>query len=97
MAEQGEAIRHMLVTAEGIKEESEYEDRNIPKDNCVMVTTVHKNFEGYTKHNVKKAPEARRLQGIVHLRTVRISTKLVAPISLTPLLETCLPCYSSLK
>ena len=36
-------------------------------------------------------------QPIVYLPTVRISTKLVAPVSLTPLLETCLPCYSSLK
>ena len=36
------------------------------------------------------------LQGcIVYLRTVRISTKLVAPVSLTPLLEACLPCYLS--
>jgi hypothetical protein len=34
---------------------------------------------------------------IVYLRTVRISTKLVALVSLTPILETCLPCYSSLK
>ncbi len=34
---------------------------------------------------------------IVHLRTVCASTKLVAPVSLTPLLETRLPCYSSLK
>ena len=34
---------------------------------------------------------------IVHLRTVCVSTKLVAPVSLTPLLETRLPRYSSLK
>jgi hypothetical protein len=34
---------------------------------------------------------------IVHLRTVCVSTKLVAPVLLTPLLKTQLPCYSSLK
>ncbi len=37
------------------------------------------------------------LLSIVHLRTVRGSTKLIAPVSLTPLLETRLPRYSSLK
>ena len=34
---------------------------------------------------------------IVHLRIVCVSTKLVAPVSLTSLLETRLPCYSSIK
>ena len=31
----------------------------------VTVNTVRENFEGYTKHNLEKAKEARRLQGMV--------------------------------
>jgi hypothetical protein len=30
-----------------------------------MVNTVCKDFEGYTKHDLEKAKEARRLQGMV--------------------------------
>ena len=36
-----------------------------------MVTTVCKNFEGYTKHNKKKAQEARRSQGMTGSATDR--------------------------
>jgi hypothetical protein len=32
---------------------------------CMLVNTVRDNFEGYTKHNIAKAKEAQRLQGIV--------------------------------
>ena len=30
-----------------------------------MVNTVHKNFEGYTKHDLEKVKKVRRLQGMV--------------------------------
>ena len=60
----------MLVTAEAIKDESENKDQpkhkeyeSIEENDCMMVNMVQKNFEGYTKHDVKKAQEARHLQG----------------------------------
>ncbi len=31
----------------------------------MLVNTVQGNFEGYTRHKIKKAQEARRLQGII--------------------------------
>ncbi len=31
----------------------------------VLVNTVQGNFEGYTRHEIKKAQEARRLQGMI--------------------------------
>ena len=46
---------------------------------------------------VPPGPVADVHAAIVHLLMVCVSTKLVAPVLLTPLLETCLPCYSSLK
>ncbi len=51
----------------------------------------------FQKYAVGDVDYATLPEGIVHLRTVCVSTKLVAPVSLTPLLETQLPCYSSLK
>ncbi len=36
-----------------------------------MVNTVHKNFEGYTKHDLEKVKKARRLQGMVGKPTER--------------------------
>ena len=36
-----------------------------------MVNTVCKNFEGYTKHDLEKVKEARRLQGMVGNPTER--------------------------
>ncbi len=38
------------------------EDSNI---NLMLVNTVRENFEGHTKHDIAKAKEARRLQGMV--------------------------------
>jgi len=32
---------------------------------CMLVNTVRDNFEGHTKHDIAKAKEARRLQGMV--------------------------------
>ena len=84
MKEQGEAIQHMLVTAEAIDDESENEDEpkheeyeSIEENNYMMVNTVRKNFEGYTKHNVKKAQEARHLQGMTGSPTDREFAEMV--------------------
>ena len=78
MKEQGETIQHMLVTAEAIDDESESEDdpepeecKSIEENDYMMVNTVQKNFEGYTKHDVKKAQEARCLQGMTGSPTDR--------------------------
>jgi hypothetical protein len=38
------------------------DDSNIK---CMLVNTVRGNFEGHTKHNIAKAKEAQRLQGMV--------------------------------
>ncbi len=46
---------------------------------------------------VPPGPVADVNAAIVHLLKVCVSRKLVAPVLLTPLLKTCLPCYSSLK
>ena len=53
-----------------------------------MVNTVHKNFEGYTKHDLEKAKEARRLQGMVGNPTERkivgiVREKLIASCPIT--------------
>jgi hypothetical protein len=32
---------------------------------CVLVNTVQGNFKGYTRHEIEKAQEARRLQGMI--------------------------------
>jgi hypothetical protein len=78
MKEQGEAIQHMLVTAEAIEDESENKDEpeheeyeSIEKNDYMMVNTMQKNFEGYTKHDVKKAQEAKCLQGMTRSPTDR--------------------------
>jgi hypothetical protein len=36
-----------------------------------MVNTVRGNFEGYTKHDIKKAQEGRHLQGMIGNPTER--------------------------
>ncbi len=55
----------------GNKESEDTEGLN-PKENeenksneYVLVNTVQGNFKGYTRHKVKKAQEARRLQGMI--------------------------------
>ncbi len=42
-----------------------------------MVNTVRKNIEGFTKHEIKLAQEARRLQGIIGNPTDREFTGMV--------------------
>jgi hypothetical protein len=49
------------------------------------------------KKLIVRATDTENRNFIVHLGTVYVSTKLVAPVLLTPLLETQLPCYLSLK
>ncbi len=53
-----------------------------------MVHTVRGNFEGYTKHNIKKAQEARLLQGMIGNPTERefkgmVREKLIANCPVT--------------
>jgi hypothetical protein len=43
----------------------------------MMVNTVRKNFEGFTKHEIKMAQEARRLQGMIGNPTDREFTGIV--------------------
>ena len=54
----------------------------------VMVNTVRENFEGYTKHDLEKAKEARRLQGMIGNPTERefvgmVREKLIANCPIT--------------
>jgi hypothetical protein len=51
----------MLVTADVSKGKGEEEITSANKE-CLMVTTVRGNLEGYTRHEVEKAQDARRLQ-----------------------------------
>ncbi len=57
-------------------------------NNFAMVNTVRGNFEGYTKHDIKKAQEARCLQGIIRNPTERefkgmVHEKLIAKCPVT--------------
>ncbi len=59
ISKEGDLVRHMLVHIET-------NDKTTSSDEgFVMVNTVRGNFEGYTKHNIKKAQEARCLQGMI--------------------------------
>jgi hypothetical protein len=64
----------MLVTTseedqviQSIKNDNENED----DDDVMMVSTVRMNYEGFTKHEIKMAQEARRLQGMIGNPTER--------------------------
>ena len=61
-----DVVQHMLVTADVSEEEEKYdkEGESVTKE-CMMVTTVWENLEGYTRHEIEKAKEARRLQGMI--------------------------------
>ncbi len=59
VSKEGGSVRHMLVNIET-------DDKMTRQDEgFVMVNTVGGNFEGYTKHDIKKAQEGRRLQGMI--------------------------------
>ena len=57
---EGEVVQHMLVTANISEEEYDKEVESATME-CMMVTTVWENLEGYTRHKIEKAKEARRL------------------------------------
>jgi hypothetical protein len=90
MNEHGETLHHMLVTAyhdemNGSAEEDSTDDGD---DNVMMVSTVRNNFEGFTKHEIKMAQEARRLQGMIGNPTERefegmVREKLIANCPIT--------------
>jgi hypothetical protein len=61
---EGDVVQHMLVTANISEEDYDKEAESATKE-CMMVTTAQGNLEGYTRHEIKKAKEARRLQGII--------------------------------
>jgi hypothetical protein len=61
---EGDVIQHMLVTADISEEEYDKKVESATKE-CMMVTTVQGNLEGYTRHEFEKAKEARRLQGMI--------------------------------
>jgi hypothetical protein len=67
----------MLVTATGNHKDEDSKDKeegnedeeegneDEESNDLVMVNTARKNFEGFTKHEIKMAQEARRLQGMI--------------------------------
>jgi hypothetical protein len=79
----------MLVTVTGDHEDEhpkdeEEENEDEEKGNedegsnsFVMVNTVKKNFKEFTKHEIKMAQEARRLQGMIRNPTDRKFTRMV--------------------
>jgi hypothetical protein len=77
---EGDVVQHMLATTDMSGGEDDKE--------CMMVTTVRGNFEGYTRHEIKKAQEARRLQGMIGDPTERelkgmVREKLIANFPVT--------------
>ncbi len=75
MSEHGELVHHMLVHNQD--NQPDMADETMKKENCMVVPTVRKNFEGFTKHEIKKAQEARRLQGMIRNPTNREFEKMV--------------------
>ena len=77
---EGDVVQHMLATTDMSGGEDDKE--------CMMVTTVRGNFEGHTRHEIKKAQEARRLQGMIGNPTERelegmVQEKLIANCPVT--------------
>ena len=58
---EGDVVQHMLVTADISEEECDKEAESVTKE-CMMVNTVQGNLEGYTRNEIEKAKEARRLR-----------------------------------
>jgi hypothetical protein len=67
---EGDVVQHMLVTADMPKGKDNKEIESANKE-CMMITTVGRNFEGYTRHEIEKAQEARRLKGMIENPTER--------------------------
>jgi hypothetical protein len=66
----------MLVTANIFEEKYDREAESATKE-CMMVTTVRGNLEGYTRHEIEKAKEAQRLQGMIGNPTKKELTGMV--------------------
>jgi hypothetical protein len=82
VSKEGDSVRHMLVNIETDNETTSSDEQ------FVMVNTVTGNFEGYTKHDIKKTQEARRLQGMIgnpteHEFEVMVREKLIANCPVT--------------
>ncbi len=43
----------------------------------MLVNTVGRNFEGYTRHDIKRAKEARRIQGMIANPTEKLKRSLL--------------------
>jgi hypothetical protein len=66
MAEHGKTVQHMLVmTTNGQDNDGFEKEEEDGSDDFIMVSTVRGNYEGFMKHKIKKAQEARRLQGMI--------------------------------
>ncbi len=63
MSIEGDVVQRMLATADISDKEYDKEAESATKE-CMMVTTVRGNLEGCTRHEIEKAEEARRLQGL---------------------------------
>jgi hypothetical protein len=61
---EGDVVQHMLVTADVSKGKDKEEIESANKE-CMMVTMVRGNLKGYTRYEIEKAQEARRLQGMI--------------------------------
>jgi hypothetical protein len=59
MSKERDSVRHMLVNIETDNKMTSSDEQ------FVMVNTMRGNFEGYTKHDIKKAQEARCLLGMI--------------------------------
>ncbi len=64
MSLKGDIIQHMFVTADMPEEEDDEEVENATKE-YVMINTVRGNLKGYMRHEIKKAQQARRVQGMI--------------------------------
>ncbi len=65
VSKEGDSAHHKLVNIETDNKMTSSDEQ------FVMVNTVRGNLEGYTKHDIKKAQEARRLQGMIENHTER--------------------------
>ncbi len=70
MSLKGDIIQHMFVTADTPEEEDNEEVENATEE-YVMINTVQGNLEGYTRHKIEKAQQARSLQGMIGNPTER--------------------------
>ncbi len=82
MAGHGDSVQHMLVTATGDHKDEAFKDKeegneDEESNDLMMVNTARKNFEGFTKHEIKMAQEAKRLQGMIGNPTDREFTGMV--------------------